>query len=96
MGELAKQMAEKMGEKYEPIEDRRPTEPAIIVGVRLEGTGIEQSTFAAGDAIAASWAGGDASAPKRETPPPPERWDRSGRRSPSDSRATAVAWGTWM
>jgi hypothetical protein len=75
MGELAKQLAEKLGEKYEPIEDHRPTEPAIIVGVRLEGSGIEQSTFAAGEAIAASWAGGEASAPKRETPPPPEGWD---------------------
>ena len=75
MGELAKQMAEKLGEKYEPIEDHRPTEPAVIVSVRLEGTGIEQSTFAAGEAIAASWAGGDASAPKPETPPPPEGWD---------------------
>jgi hypothetical protein len=75
MGELAKQMAERLGEKYEPIEDHRPTEPAIIVGVRLEGSGIEQSVFAAGEAIAASWAGGDASAPKPAPPPPPEGWD---------------------
>lgn len=75
MGELAKQMAERLGEKYEPIEDHRPTEPAVLVGVGLEGTGIEQATFAAGEAIAASWAGGGASPLKRETPPPPEGWD---------------------
>jgi hypothetical protein len=75
MGEVAKQIAEKLGEKYEPIEDPRPTEPAVIVGVGLEGRGIEHSTFAAGEAIAASWAGGDASAPKPKAPPPPEGWD---------------------
>jgi hypothetical protein len=75
LGELAKQMAERMGEKYEPIEDPRPTEPAVIVGVRLDGNGIEQSVFAASQAITADWAGGDASAVKREKPPKPEGWD---------------------
>lgn len=75
MGEVARQMAERMGEKYEPIEDPRPTEPAVIVGVRLEGSGIEQSVFAASEAITASWAGGDASGAKRERPPKPEGWD---------------------
>jgi hypothetical protein len=57
------------------MEDHRPTEPAVIVGVRLEGSGIEQSALAAGEAMAASWVGGDASAPKPERPPPPEGWD---------------------
>jgi hypothetical protein len=76
MGEFAKQLAEKTGEKYEPIEDHRPTEPAVIVSVGLEGRGIEQSTLAAGEAIAASWAGGgDASAPKPGTSRPTDGWD---------------------
>jgi hypothetical protein len=74
MGELAKQLAEKMGEKYEPMEDHRPTESAVIVGVRLEG-GPEAAALAAGEAIAASWAGGDASAREAEAPPKPEGWD---------------------
>lgn len=75
LGELAKQLAERMGEKYEPMEDHRPTEPAVIVGVRLDGSGIEQSVFAASEAITASWTGGNASAATREKPPKPEGWD---------------------
>lgn len=79
LGELAKQLAERAGEKYEPMEDHRPTESAVIVGVRLEGSGIEQAAFAAGQAIAASWLNDGSSAPEsagaRKTPPPPQGWD---------------------
>ena len=79
LGEIAKQMAEKLGEQYEPIEDHRPTESAVLVGVRLEGSGIEQATFAAGQALAARWQN-DGSSPRepageRQTPPAPEGWD---------------------
>ncbi len=75
MGEFAKQLAEKMGEKYEPIEDTRPTESAVIVGVELEGKGMEQSTMAATEAMMASWAGVGASPEDTKKPPPPEGWD---------------------
>jgi hypothetical protein len=79
LGELAKQMAERAGEKYEPIEDRLPTEPAVIVGVRLEGSGPEQAVFAASGAVMAKALGEGSGqpAPEPKAPPPPEGWDEA-------------------
>ncbi len=57
MDSVAAKLAQRLGQNFTPIEDRRPTEPAVIVDVRLTAETADERGLAAGEEVAAGWAG---------------------------------------
>jgi len=62
MDSVAAKLAARLGEKFTPIQDRRPTEPAVIVEVDLTAETADERGLAAGEEVLAGWAGVSADA----------------------------------
>ncbi|HUF35342.1 MAG TPA: hypothetical protein VMN37_05285 [Gemmatimonadales bacterium] len=57
MDSAAVKMAKQLGQEYTPMVDRRPTEPAVVIDVRLTAETAGERGLAAGEEVAAGWAG---------------------------------------
>ena len=57
MDSAAAMLAKRLGEQYTPMPDRRPTEPAILIDVRLTAETAGERGLAAGEEVVAGWAG---------------------------------------
>lgn len=51
----AEELARRTGSKFDPPQDRRPTEPAVVVQVRLEAAAIAERGLGASKRILAGW-----------------------------------------
>ena len=82
MQEAAKELARKLGERYRPMQDRRPTEPGVILGVRIANMDQGERALATSDDILAGWGGmqPDSSAREHNAPSGASGWDHA--RSP--------------
>ena len=57
MDSAAAKLAERLGEKFTPMEDRRPTEPAVIVEVDLTAGTEGERGLGAAEQVLAGWVG---------------------------------------
>ena len=68
--EVAKELARRQGEQYEPIPDRRPSVPGLLLGVNVSNSDIGERAFAAvGEML------GGSGIPDRTAPNEAQGWD---------------------
>jgi hypothetical protein len=72
MDSVAAKLAERLGEKFTPLEDRRPTEPAVIVEVDLTARTEGERALGGAEEVLASWVG------ETIDTAPNGRWARAG------------------